>query len=281
MVSSRSRKKKAPRKPSEFVHKPRGVIHSRVQAVGPEHFGLVCVDCAKLRSKWMLADFYGRILMPPTEVAHNRVELDDLIQRVRAGVAQFDLRDCLVAIERTGRYHHPIKNAFATGGFDTRIVHPFATKQLRQPANPDDKTDDHDLAAIHRAAVNGFALTEQVPAESWRELQLLIRHRRSLVRKASALCCQIREHLDAVLPGYAACFENFWDSTVALPLVRHFDTAQAMLEAGVTGLSQFLRGQGVRCHRATLDTILVWAKSAAPADLAANRPSRHCPSLRR
>jgi transposase len=267
----RCRKKKSRRKPAEFLHKPRGVIHSRVQTVGPEHFGLVCVDCAKLRSKWMLADFYGKVLMPPTEVAHNRVELDDLIQRVRAAVAQFDLRDCLVAIERTGRYHHPIKNAFATAGFDTRIVHPFATKQFRQPANPDVKTDDNDLAAIHRAAVNGFALAEQVPAESWRELQLLIRHRRSLVRKASALCCQIREHLDAVLPGYAACFEKLWDSPVALRLVRHFGTAQAMLEAGMTGLGQFLRAQGVRCHRATLDTILAWAKSAAPADLAADR----------
>ncbi len=37
------------RRPSQphALHKPRGVIHPRVQAVGPEHFGLVCVDCAK------------------------------------------------------------------------------------------------------------------------------------------------------------------------------------------------------------------------------------------
>src|SRR5687767_2386926 len=120
MVSSavRSRKKKARGKGAEFLHKPRGVIHSRVQAVGPEHFGLVCVDCAKLRSKWMLADFYGKVLIPPIAVAHNRVELDDLVRRVRASVAQFDLRDCLIAIERTGRYHHPIKNAFTAAGFD-------------------------------------------------------------------------------------------------------------------------------------------------------------------
>jgi hypothetical protein len=37
--------------------KPRGVIQARVQKVGPERFGIVTVDPAKARSKWMLADF--------------------------------------------------------------------------------------------------------------------------------------------------------------------------------------------------------------------------------
>jgi hypothetical protein len=41
----------------------------------------------------------------------------------------------------TGRYHHPIKNAFVAAGLETRIVYPFAAKQVRQPANPDVKTD--------------------------------------------------------------------------------------------------------------------------------------------
>jgi transposase len=193
---------------AEFLQQPNGVVHARVQKVGPEHFGIVSVDCAKARSKWMLADFYGNILIPPTEVAHNRVELAAAVKQVRAGLAEHDLRDCVVAVERTGRYHHPVKNAFRKADFETRLVHPFTTKQFRQPADPDNKTDDTDLKAIHRAAVNGFALLEAAPIESWRQLQLFIRHRRDLVRKSSALACQIREHLDAVLPGYAACFDK-------------------------------------------------------------------------
>jgi len=39
------------------VHKARGAFHPRVQKVGPEHFGLVCIDCAKARSKFMVVDF--------------------------------------------------------------------------------------------------------------------------------------------------------------------------------------------------------------------------------
>lgn len=257
------------RRAAEFVQKPRGVIQPRVQQAGPEHFGIVSVDCAKARSKWMLADFYGKVLVPPTEVAHNRVELAAAVAQVRAAMTRHDLRDGLVAVERTGRYHHPIKNAFAKADFDTRIVHPFATKQFRQPASPDVKTDDADLAAIHCAAVNGFALVEAAPSEAWRQLQLQIRHRRDLVRKTSALACQIREHLDAALPGYAACFDNLWDSNVAFRLVRRFGSAQAMLEQGVTGLGHYLRREKVRFQERTLRTVLVWAQSAAAPDQAA------------
>jgi transposase len=267
MVSKRSSKKSRSRA-AEFLQKPRGVIHPRVQKVGPEHFGIVCVDCAKARSKWMLTDFYGRVIVAPTEVAHNRVELAAMVGRVREALTTFALGDCLVAIERTGRYHHPVKNAFAQANFDTRLVHPYATKQFRQPANPDNKTDDTDLAALQRAAVNGFALQEAAAVESWVQLQLCIRQRRDLVRKCSALACQTRQHLDAALPGYAACFDKLWESNVAFRLVRQFGSAAAMAEQGVTGLCHYLDEQEARYQRRTLETAVVWAKNAAAADIA-------------
>src|ERR1700739_3361641 len=113
---SRSRKKSA-----EFLQKPRGLVQPRVQMVGPEHFGIVSVDCAKARSKWMLADFYGRVPVPPTHVQYPRAELGQAIE-------QPQLKDLIVAIERTGRYHHVVQRVFAQAGVDTRIVHPFATK---------------------------------------------------------------------------------------------------------------------------------------------------------
>jgi len=267
---SKHRTKKSKSRSAEFLQKPHGVIHPRVQKVGPEHFGIVSVDCAKARSKWMLADFYGTALIPPTEVAHNRIELEATVARIRAALSQFGLLDCLLAIERTGRYHHAVKNAFAKADLETRLVHPFATKQFRQPADPDNKTDDNDLKAIHLAAVNGFALLENTPSEAWRQLHLCIRHRRDLVRKCSALACQIREHLDAALPGYAACFDKLWDSNVAFRLVRQFGSAQAMLEQGVAGLAQFLRQHKIRFQERTLQTVRVWAQSAAAPDLAAD-----------
>jgi transposase len=270
MSATRFRKRRQPRSPV-FVQKPRGVVHPRVQRVGPEHFGVVCIDCAKARFKWMLCDFYGNVLVAPTVVAHNRVELDAALAQLRRARADHDIQDLVVAVERTGRYHHVPRRAFAQECHDVRTVHPFTTKQFRRPSDPGVKTDDTDLAAIFRAAINGFALVEAEPDPRYRDLQLSIRHRRDLVRKNAAVCCQLREHLDAAFPGYAACFSDFWDSAVALPLVHHFDSAEALLQAGTDGLRPFLRQRRVRFQHRTLDTVLAWAAQAAPADTAARR----------
>src|SRR5437899_2934099 len=106
MVVKRSRKPSRKRS-MESVQKPHGILHPRVQKVGPEHFGIVCVDCAKARAKWMLADFYGKVLIPPTTVAINRVELDFMVAQIREAMRSHGLQDVVVAVERTGRYHHP------------------------------------------------------------------------------------------------------------------------------------------------------------------------------
>src|SRR5437016_1679890 len=155
-MAARSSRSRSPRSSDESIQKPGGSIHARVKQVGPEHFGIVCVDCAKARSKWLLADFYGKVLVPPTHVAHNRVELDFMTGQVRRACQEHGLGDVLVAIERTGRYHHVVRDAFRRSQFETRIVHPYTSKHFRQPAGPDNKTDDKDLAANHRATTTGF-----------------------------------------------------------------------------------------------------------------------------
>ena len=190
MATIRSRKRPS-RRPAACVAKPRGVLHPRVQAVGPDHFGIACFDCAKVRSKMLLADFYGHVLIAPTTVEHTRPALDAAVAQVRQAFADHQLDDGLVAIERTGRYHRLVQRTFQAAGFETRILHPFVTKQYRQPVDPGNKTDDTDLSAIHRATVTGCALMEATRDAAWTTLQLLVRQRRDLVRKGAALNCQI------------------------------------------------------------------------------------------
>jgi transposase len=274
MTSTRARRPKSSRRPAASVGKPRGVLHPRVQQVGPEHFGIVCFDCAKARSKYLLADFYGRVLLPPTTVAHNRPDLDAAVACIRQAFAIHKLRDGLVAIERTGRYHRVVQRTFAAAGFETRILHPFVTKHYRQPVDPGNKTDDTDLAAIHRATVTGCALLEATRDEAWTTLQLVIRHRRDLVRKGAALNCQIRDHLEAALPGYAACFDKLWDSAIPWHLLQRFPTAALLRDAGVTTLCHSLQQAGLRFQRRTVQTVLDWAEQAAPGDVAASQHLR-------
>src|SRR5216684_5087384 len=274
MATTRTRKRPSSRRPAPSLGKPRGVLHPRVQQVGPEHFGLVCFDCAKARSKFLRADFYGRVLIPPTTVAHNRPDLEAAVAQIRQAFASHQLGDGLVAIERTGRYHRLVQRTFAAAGFETRILHPFVTKQYRQPVDPGNKTDDTDLAAIHRATVTGCALLEATRDEAWTTLQLVIRHRRDLVCKGAALNCQIRDHLEAALPGYAACFDKLWDSAIPWHLLRHYPTAAQLREAGVTILCHSLRQADIRFQQRTIQTVVDWAEQAAPGDVAADQHLR-------
>ncbi len=247
-----------------FVQKPRGRLTERVQAVGPDHFGIVSIDCAKQRSRYMLTDFYGTIHLPPTTLEHTRGDFEAALARIRQARAAHDLRDHVVAIERTGEYHRPVQRAFQQAGAEVRLVHPYATKQLRQPADPGNKTDDTDLLAIYRVAVNGFGLLETPWPDDYQQLQLWRRHRRDLVGKSAELHCQIREVLHAAMPGYAELFGHFWEHALALPLARRTGSAAALREAGLEGLTAIADQLGVRYRPQALPQILAWAHHAPP-----------------
>jgi transposase len=259
-AAARAKSRRHPR--PHAIHKPNGVLHPRVLAVGPEHFGVLSVDCAKARSKILLADFYGRVLIPPTVIEHNRAGLDDAVRTLREALQRHAITDHVVAVERTGRYHGPIQRRFAEAGSEVRIVHPFATKQFRQPADPGNKTDDTDLSAIHRAAVNGFGLLEHEPDPTSVRLQLLARRRRDLVRKKVAILQQMHEHLQSFMPGYSGYFDDVFDSAIAVWAAKAFDSATAIVAAGLPGLTQALRQAGLRPHAPTLEKVVAWARQA-------------------
>lgn len=251
-----------------LLGKPKGVIQPRVQAAGPERFGIVAVDCAKARSKWMLCDFYGRVLIPPTTVEHGRAQLQLATVQLREACEQHGLVDHLVAVEMTGTYHRPIQRAFRQAGSETRLVHPFASRHYRLPASADTKTDDKDLEAIFRAAVNGFGLLEPPADEIYQRLQLVTRHRRDLVEKRARLQCQIRELLERCLPGYAALFpeDDLWTRPVAMFVARRGQSAAAIGAAGVPGVTRWLGEAKLRFQARTVDKIVTWSGNAAVAD---------------
>ena len=131
---------------------------------------------------------------------------------LKQAIEKHGIKDSIVAVEMTGTYHQIIFRALRDAKYETRIVHPFASSHYRAPEHGDVKTDDNDLIAIFRAAVNGFGLLEQPWDDVHRSLQLLVRHRRDLVNKRAKLQCQIRHHLERSLPGYANCFpdDSLW-----------------------------------------------------------------------
>ena len=171
-----------------------------------------------------MADYFGNLLIEPQTVEHQAADFKLAVERIRQTQQQHNIQDTIVVVERTGNYYLPPKRAFASAGFETRVVHPFATKQYRLPADPGIKTDATDLYAQHRAAVAGFGLCEFELESPYRELQLRARHRRNLVENATAIACQIREHLHLAMPGYANLFERLFDHQTAMAIARRCDS---------------------------------------------------------
>ena len=267
MATKRNSRKSGKKRPA-VLGKPNGIIQPRVQAVGPEHFGIVAVDCAKVRSKWMLCDFYGRVLIEPTEIEHQRTALELATLRLREACEQHGLKDHLVAVEMTGTYHKPVQRAFRKAGSETRLVHPFASSHYRQASHHDTKTDDNDLEAIFRAAANGFGLLEPTWDEIYLRLQLVARHRRDVVQKRAKLQSQIRHYLERCLPGYADLFPdvNLWKQVLPLVVARRAGTSQAIRAAGIRGLEAWLDEEKVRYQSPTVGRVVAWAANAADAD---------------
>jgi transposase len=259
--SGRAQRKLKPRN-NKTLQKPNGVIGPRVQKVGGERFAIVCVDPAKHRSEWMMADYFGNLLIKPRTVEHRAASFKLIMELIRQAQQEHDIQDTLVVVERTGTYHLPAKRAFSNEGFETRIVHPFATKQYRMPADPGNKTDHTDLYAQHRAAVAGFGLCDMELESPYRELQLRARHRRNLVEKAAAMACQIREHLHLSMPGYANLFDRPFESTTALIIAARCESPAKLIELGQAGLSQHLTENKIRHQLRTVDKVLAWAAEA-------------------
>lgn len=168
--STRKGKKRSSKR--RYIGKPTGVIQQRVQEATPQRFGIVSVDCAKRRSKWLLCNYFGRVIIEPTTVEHNAGCLAAMTQQVRIACEAEGIVDCIAAVEMTGVYHKPIVAAFQKADVETRIVHPFASSHYRKPLHPDNKTDDNDLEAIFQAACQGFGLLKPAVDEVYQTLQV-------------------------------------------------------------------------------------------------------------
>jgi transposase len=258
-TTHRENRKSKPSRRRRSLQKPNGLISPRVQKVGGDKFGIVCIDPAKHRSEWMMADYFGNVLIEPQTVKHQAAFFQLAVEQIRQAQQQHGIQDTIVVVERTGNYYLFPKRAFSSAGFETRVVHPFATKQYRTPADPGNKTDETDLYAQHRAAVAGFGLCEFELPSPYRELQLRVRHRRSLIEKGAALACQIRDHLHLAMPGYANLFLRLFETPSALAVAHRCASPAAVIELGNAGLCQYLREQKIVRRAPTIDKVLCWA----------------------
>jgi transposase len=241
-------------------------LRQRVRKIGGEKFGVLVVDSSKKNAEVWLTDFYGEPLWEesrtfPITGGH----LTEMINVVGGTCRERGLKDLVVGIEQTGRYHRPIQRALAQR-WEVKMIHPFVTKQLRQPASLGVKTDGADLEAMSRAIIGGYGDDPQAVPLLYTKWQLINRAREDAVDRRRRLKQQCQERLHAFMPGYAAVFEHLWETPAAVALAEHYGSAKRLLATDADAISAQLREQGLRMMRPTINRVLAWAADAPSPD---------------
>jgi transposase len=241
-------------------------LRQRVRRIGGDKFGVLVVDSSKKNAEVWMTDFYGEPMWEqsrtfPITGGH----LDDMLNVVSGTCREHGLKDLVVGIEQTGRYHRPIKRALESR-WEVKMIHPFVTKQLRQPASPGVKTDGVDLEAMGRAIISGYGDDQREMPLLYTKWQLINRAREDAVDRRRRLKQQCQERLHAFMPGYGELFDHLWETPAALVIAEHYGSARRLLATDADEIRERLRVQGLRMMRPTINRVLAWAADAASPD---------------
>lgn len=254
-------------------------LRRRVREIGGDRFGILAVDISKRNLCVQMADFYGESLWGPEVFPNMRTGIEALLQSAQERRSRNGLQDMVVAIEPTGRYHKAVQRVLGRS-WEVRLIHPFTTKQLRQPASRGVKTDGRDLDAIIRAVISGYGNTEPTIPVAYEKWQLVSRARQELVVRRASLKARCQERIQMLMPGFGDLFRDIWTMNTALAVVERFWSAPALRDTGIDTLFRRLRDEGVQCRRETLTRIRAWACEAAdPAPTAEMEHRMLCGNL--
>jgi len=271
-----SGKQRSRKQPGQRRRQP---LEPRVARVGPERFGIVAVDCGKPEICLSVRNFYGTVLLEPQTFAVSKAGLGLACSVIAETLKQHGVRDQICAIEMTGRYHRPIQAALRAAGYDVHYIHPLASSLMRRSSDSGTKTDPIDTEAIYRAAVTGLGLQPEVLSDGEFQWRLQTRQRRDLVEKAATLKIQLKETIEAYLPGFTNQWSDFWQTRVPCALACEFLSAEDLLQADEARFRDATKQVDAQVHIGTIRKLRAWAHQAAAADRCAETFQQYAQSL--
>ncbi len=260
------RRRKGHRRGTKCRKKIDDSLRQRVRKIGGDKFGVLVVDSSKKNGEYWFTDFYGEPMWDESRTFPiTRGHLDQMMNVVCGTCREHGLKDLVVGIEQTGRYHRPIKRALEKR-WEVKTIHPFVTKQLRQPASPGVKTDGVDLEAMARAIIAGYGDDPHPWPTLYAKWQLINRAREDSVDRRRRLKQQCQERLHAFMPGYPALFKDIWRRPAPLAIAELYGSPKRLLATDVESIRERLRAKGMRIMRPTINRVRAWAADAPSPD---------------
>ena len=106
----------------------------------------VSIDVAKYNHSFMVANFFGDVIVPKTDIPYNKNGIDSLRNKVELAKQQTNARKVFFGLESTGHYHENLVAYLNNSGYDIAIIRPVDSKNERD--NVHAKTDAIDLGLV-------------------------------------------------------------------------------------------------------------------------------------
>ena len=137
-ANRRKRNSRSKPRTVQNVQKASGVIGHRVKHVDGEKFAIVSVDPAKNRSEWMMADYFGNLLIEPQTLEHQAAFFKLAVVQIREAQQQHlrAKRDLRTNTGQVDLERFPMLGQVAPGDYSASSLLPVCSKRSKDPCGP-------------------------------------------------------------------------------------------------------------------------------------------------
>lgn len=153
----------------------------------------------------------------------------------------YGLKEVVVGFESTGPYGEPFAQYFLRKPVQLVQVNPMHTKRIKELAdNSPNKTDRKDPRVIADIIQLGHTLSLVVPEGPAADLRRLTQAREKSIQTRTSLSNQLQQLVFVLFPEFLQVMKGI-TSKSAFFLLKHYPTAQDILECGPEALASILR----------------------------------------
>jgi transposase len=180
----------------------------------------------------------------------------------------------LLGLEATGLYWENLYYFLHARGYRLLLLHPAQTHQFAAQRGLRAKTDKLDAISIARLLSSEEIRPAYVPDERVVAYREVVRLHTSLSKEAARYKMQIRGLVTVLFPEFTQVFADPCRPT-ALALLRHYPSAQALVDAGVDAVTSVLRAlTGRRYGRRTAARLVALAAQSVASGVARSARAR-------
>jgi len=159
----------------------------------------VSIDVAKYNHSFIIANFFGDIIVPMSDFPYNKHGIDFLRKKVDMAQKQTKAKKIFFGLESTGHYHENLTAALMELGYDIAVINPTDSKNERD--NVHAKTDNVDLGAIARVIMSNKGKRSYIPDTIYYNLRRASRTHRQFTHQETSIKNVITMLVDKTFNG--------------------------------------------------------------------------------